>query len=105
MSADVGLTHYLLLGALLFACGAAGVAVKRNAVGAFVGVGLMLAAAAVNFVAFAHFNPAFRAEGWAFALSVVVLAAAGAAVGVAVALAYARGHGTADVDAARDLRG
>jgi hypothetical protein len=43
-------------------------------------VELVLNGATVNFVAFAHFNPAFEIEGQIFALFIIVLAAAEAAV-------------------------
>src|SRR5881275_3032500 len=76
----IGLNHYLLLGALLFVCGAVCMATKRNAIGVLMGVELVLNGATVNFVAFAHFNRAFMVEGQIFALFVIVLAAAEAAV-------------------------
>src|ERR1700677_2685604 len=75
----ITLTHYLLLGALLFVCGAVCMATKRNAIGILMGVELVLNGAAVNFIAFANFNPAFEVEGLVFALFVIVLAAAEAA--------------------------
>src|SRR5213079_230238 len=69
----VDLSHYLLLGALLFVCGAVCMATKRNAIGVLMGVELVLNGANINFVAFAHFNPAFEIEGMMFALFVIVL--------------------------------
>ncbi len=63
MTVDVGLNHYLLLGALLFVCGTVCMATKRNAIGILMGVELVLNGATVNFVAFAHYNPAFEVEG------------------------------------------
>ena len=68
-----------MLGALLFVCGAVCMATKRNAIGILMGVELVLNGATVNFVAFAHFNPAFEIEGQIFALFVIVMAAAEAA--------------------------
>lgn len=96
MNVEVGLTHCLLLGALLFAAGAVCVSARRNALGALVGVGLMLDASAVNFVAFARFNPDFRAEGWVFALVALAAAAAGAGVGAAAVRNFAADHGAPD---------
>ena len=63
MSPAVGLTHYLLVGAVLFVCGAVCMAIKRNAIGVLMGVELVLNGASVNFVAFARYNPAFQLEG------------------------------------------
>jgi len=74
MSPDDALRAYLLLGALLFVCGAVCMAMKRNAIGVLMGVELVLNGATVNFVAFAHYNSAFEVEGQIFALFVIVLA-------------------------------
>jgi NADH-quinone oxidoreductase subunit K len=101
----IGLTHYLLLGALLFVCGALCMAIKRNAIGILMGVELVLNGATINFVAFAHFNPAFQIEGQVFALFVIVLAAAEAAVALAIVLNFYNNHTTVDVDTAEELKG
>src|SRR5262249_13859928 len=79
MSEEIGLNHYLVLGALLFVCGAVCMATKRNAIGVLIGVELALNGANINFVAFARFNPAFEIEGQVFTLFVIELAAAEAA--------------------------
>ena len=102
---DVGLTPYLCLGAFLFVCGLLCIATKRNAVGVLMGVELVLNGATVNFVAFAHFNPAFAVEGQIFALVVIVLAAAEAAVALAIVLNFYNNHLTVDVDTAEELKG
>jgi NADH:ubiquinone oxidoreductase subunit K len=101
----VGLTHYLLLGALLFVCGALCMASKRNAIGVLMGVELVLNGANVNFVAFARYNPAFEVEGQIFALFVIVLAAAEAAIALAIVLNFYNNHLTVDVDTAEELKG
>jgi NADH:ubiquinone oxidoreductase subunit K len=101
----VGLNHYLLLGALLFVCGAVCMITKRNAIGVLMGVELVLNGAAVNFVAFANFNPAFEVEGLVFALFVIVLAAAEAAIALAIALNFYNNHLSVDVDKADELKG
>jgi NADH-quinone oxidoreductase subunit K len=101
----IGLTHYLMLGALLFVCGAVCMAVKRNAIGILMGVELVLNGANINFVAFARYNPVFRVEGQVFALFVIVLAAAEAAVALAIVLNFYNNHTSVDVDTAEELRG
>ena len=105
MPPEIGLEHYLLLGALLFVCGALCMAIKRNAIGVLIGVELVLNGANVNFVAFAHFSPAFEIEGMVFALFVIVLAAAEAAVALAIVLNFYNNHMTVDVDTAEELKG
>ena len=102
---EIGLNHYLMLGALLFVCGAVCMAVKRNAIGILMGVELVLNGANVNFVALAHFNPTFALEGQIFALFVIVLAAAEAAVALAIVLNFYNNHATVDVDTAEELKG
>jgi NADH-quinone oxidoreductase subunit K len=101
----MNLNDYLLLGALLFTCGAVCMATKRNAIGVLMGVELVLNGATINFVAFANFNPTFEIEGQAFALFVIVLAAAEAAVALAIVLNFYNNHLTVDVDTAEELKG
>jgi NADH-quinone oxidoreductase subunit K len=105
MSFAVGLNHFLLLGALLFVCGAVCMATKRNAIGILMGVELVLNAATINFVAAAYFNPVFQVEGQIFALFVIVLAAAEAAVALAIVLNFYNNHMSVDVDTAEELKG
>jgi NADH-quinone oxidoreductase subunit K len=99
------LTHFLILGAFLFACGLLCILTKRNAIGILMGVELVLNAANVNFVAFAYFSPTFQLEGQIFALMVIVLAAGEAAVALAIILNFYNNHSTVDVDKAEDLNG
>ncbi len=102
---DIGLHHYLILGALLFVCGAVCMATKRNGIGVLMGVELVLNGANVNFVALAAYNPAFQLEGQIFALFVIVLAAAEAAIALAIVLNFYNNHMTVDVDTAEELKG
>ena len=101
----IDLFQYLLLGALLFVCGAVCMATKRNAIGVLIGVELVLNGANINFVAFARYNPAFEIEGQIFALFVIVMAAAEAAVALAIVLNFYNNHMTVDVDTAEELKG
>ena len=101
----IGLEHYLVLGAILFVCGALCMATKRNAIGVLIGVELVLNGANINLVAFAHFNPPFEIEGMIFALFVIVLAAGEAAIALAIVLNFYNNHMTVDVDNAEELKG
>ncbi len=100
----IGLNHYLVLGALLFVCGAVCMAVKRNAIGVLMGVELVLNGANVNFVAFSRYTP-LGLDGQVIALFVIVLAAAEAAVALAITLNFYNNHATVDVDRADELKG
>jgi NADH-quinone oxidoreductase subunit K len=103
----ITLNHYLLLGALLFVCGAVCMATKRNAIGVLMGVELVLNGANVNFVAFARYHPSpyFGVECQTFALFVIVMAAAEAAIALAIVLNFYNNHLTVDVDTAEELKG
>ncbi len=105
MTGEVGLNAFLLLGALMFVCGAICMATKRNAIGVLMGVELVLNGANINFVAFSYFHPAFRIEGQVFALFVIVMAAAEAAVALAIVLNFYNNHTSVDVDTAEELKG
>ena len=96
-------TAYLLLGALLFSLGAAGVITRTNALSMLVSVELMLNAVNLTFVAAARRTG--QLDGVVVALFVIVVAAAEVAVGLAIVIDLARRHGVADVDRASDLRG
>jgi len=81
----VGLPHFLLLGAVLFCLGLVAVLTKKNAVTVLMGVELILNAANINFVAFAHYVDT-DLDGQVFAIFVIVTAAAAAAVALAIVL-------------------
>lgn len=102
---EIGLQHYLLLGAILFVCGVVCMATKRNAIGILIGVELVLNGASINFVAFSYYNPAFAIEGMIFALFVIVMAAAEAAIALAIVLNFYNNYTTVDVDTAEELKG
>ncbi|MEX0818931.1 MAG: NADH-quinone oxidoreductase subunit NuoK [Pirellulaceae bacterium] len=104
----VSVSHYLVVGAVLFVTGAVCMATKRNALGVLMGVELVLNGANLNFIAFG--SKYLRAEslgldGQLMALFVIVLAAAEAAVALAIALNFYNNHATIDVDQASDLKG
>ena len=99
----VSLTHFLIVGALLFSLGLLTVATRRNALGVLMGVELILNAANVNFVAFNHYVVG-GISGQVFALFVIVLAAAEAAVGLAIVLAIFQTFKTIDVRNADIMR-
>jgi NADH-quinone oxidoreductase subunit K len=107
---QVGLTHYLMLGALLFVCGLVTILTKRNAIGILMGVELILNAANVNLVAFNHFSHGGTASqpmlaGQVFAIFIIVLAAAEAAVALAIFLNFYNNFSTIDVERAQNLKG
>ena len=102
-AAPIGLTHFLVVAAVLFTLGLITVATRRSAVAIQMGIELILNAAAINFVAFAHYSHG-AVTGQVFAVFVVVLAAAEATVALAIVLAVYRGHGTIDVTDLQSLK-
>ncbi len=111
LSIPVGVSHYLVVGAILFVCGVICMATKRNGLGVLMGIELVLNGANLNFVAFA--SPMLRADGGnalgldgqIIALFVIVLAAAEAAMALAIAMNYYNNFVTIDVDQADELKG
>ena len=94
--------YYLVLAAVLFTIGLAGVMVKRNALIVFMCIELMLNAANLTFLAFARMNG--NLSGHAIAFFVIAVAAAEAAVGLAIVIAIFRTRGTVNVDEVTVLR-
>ena len=84
-----GLSHYLVVSAVLFCLGLFTVATRRNAVAILMGVELILNSAALNFVAFSHFVEG-QVTGFVFTVFILILAAAEAAVALAIVLAIFR---------------
>lgn len=99
----VGAEHFLLLSAVLFALGAAGVVVRRNVIVMFMSIELMLNAANLAFVAFAQ--RLGNIDGQTMVFFVMTVAAAEAAVGLAVFLALFRTRETLNVDEIGLLKG
>lgn len=97
----VPVTWYLLLAAVIFTIGLAGVLLKRNALIVMMSVELMLNAANLTFLAFARQHGSV--SGHAIAFFVIAVAAAGAAVGLAIVIAIFRSRGALNVDEARVL--
>jgi NADH-quinone oxidoreductase subunit K len=100
---EIGLSHFLMLSAVLFTFGLLTVATRRNAVAILMGIELILNAAAINFVAFAHFSHG-NVTGQVFAVFVVVMAAAEAAVALAIVLAVFRGFHSIDTTVTTTLK-
>lgn len=101
----VGLEHYLVVGALLFAIGLYLALAKRNAIGILMGIELMLNAVNLTLVAFSRFIVAPRPiDGQVFAVFVITVAAAEAAVALALVVAIYRHRQTIDMNRINLLR-
>jgi len=100
----VGLTHYLVLAAIIFCAGVLTMIIKRNAIGMLIGVELLLNSANINLVAFSRYRVG-ALDGQVFALFVVVLAAAEAAIAIAIFVNLYNSLATIDVDRADEMKG
>lgn len=92
----VPLTHYLLLSAILFSLGVAGVLLRRNVIMIFMSIELMLNAVNLTFVAFSKYLN--NMDGHIFTFMVMTVAAAEAAIGLSIVIALFRNKPTANVD-------
>ena len=101
----IGLTHYLIVGAVLFCSGLFTMMTKRNAIGILIGVELVLNSANVNLAAFDRYLGPGRMDGQITALFVIVLAAAEAALAVGICINLYKNLSTVDVDRASVLQG
>ena len=94
--------HYIFLAVFLFAVGAVGVLVRRNAIVIFMCIELMLNACNLAFVAFARMHG--NLDGQVVAFFVMVVAAAEVVVGLAILMAIYRARRSASVDDASLLK-
>jgi NADH-quinone oxidoreductase subunit K len=99
---EVGLAHYLALSGILFTIGAVGVIYKRNAIGMFMCIELMLNSVNLTFVGFSRYYG--DATGQLFVFVVMSVAAAEAAVGLGIIIAFFRNTISVDVDDASVLK-
>lgn len=101
---EIGLSHYLTLGAVLFTLGIFGIFLNRkNVIIILMSVELMLLAVNINFIAFsAHLNDL---TGQVFALFVLTVAAAEAAIGLAILVVYFRNRGSIAVEDINMMKG
>ena len=95
--------YFIGLSVILFALGALGVLIRRNAIIIFMSVELMLNAANLAFVAFARTYDSL--SGQIFVFFVMAVAAAEVAVGLALIVTIFRSKQNIDVDQANLLKG
>ncbi len=97
------LTHYLVLSAILFAIGTAGLFLRRNLITILLSIEIMLNAANLTLVAFGRAWG--NVDGQVIVFFVITVAAAEAAVGLALVIALFRHRESLDPDAYTALKG
>ncbi|MGB7817081.1 MAG: NADH-quinone oxidoreductase subunit NuoK [Methylotenera sp.] len=100
----VGLSHYLILGALLFAVSVIGIFLNRkNVIILLMAIELMLLAVNLNFIAFSHYLNDIA--GQVFVFFILTVAAAESAIGLAILVVLFRNLRTINVDDLDSLKG
>lgn len=100
----VSLSHYLVLGAILFAIGVVGIFLNRkNVIIILMAIELMLLAVNMNFVAFSHYLQDIH--GQIFVFFILTVAAAESAIGLAILVVLFRNQRTINVDDIDKLKG
>ncbi len=101
---EIGLGHYLTLGAIIFTVGVVGIFLNRkNIIVILMCIELILLAVNVNLVSFSIFINDLT--GQIFALFILSVAAAEAAIGLAIIVVYYRNSGTIRVEEINKLKG
>ncbi len=93
---NVGLEHYLVVSAVLFALGLLGVIIRRNVLVIYMSLELMLNAANLALVSFSRFNN--NLDGQVMVFFIITVAAAEVAVGLALIVALFRRRQTTHVE-------
>jgi NADH-quinone oxidoreductase subunit K len=98
------LTHFLILGAILFAISVVGIFMNRkNIIVLLMAIELMLLAVNMNFVAFSHYLG--DAAGQIFVFFILTVAAAESAIGLAILVVMFRNLDTINVEDLGTLKG
>jgi len=98
------LSHYLVLGAILFAISIAGIFLnRRNVIIVLMAIELMLLAVNLNFVAFSRYLGDM--SGQVFVFFILTVAAAEAAIGLAILVTLFRNRRTINVAEIDSLKG
>jgi len=100
----IPLTHYLILGAVLFSLSVIGIFLNRkNLVILLMSIELMLLAVNMNFIAFSHYLQ--DVAGQVFVFFVLTVAAAESAIGLAILIVLFRNKHSINVEDVDELKG
>ncbi|MDR2507366.1 MAG: NADH-quinone oxidoreductase subunit NuoK [Candidatus Accumulibacter sp.] len=98
------LSHYLILGAILFMTGVAGIFINRkNLIIVLMSIELVLLAVSTNFIAFSHYLQTMA--GQIFVFFILTVAAAESAIGLAILIVLFRSRKSIHVDDLDCLKG
>ena len=101
---EIGLGHYLVLGAIIFSLGMIGIFLNRkNVIVILMSIELILLAVNINLVSFSIFLQDI--VGQVFTMLILTVAAAEAAIGLAIIVVYYRNKGSIRVEEINSLKG
>ena len=101
---EIGLGHYLTLGAIIFVIGIIGIFLnRRNVIIILMSIELILLAVNINLVSFSIYLQ--NIVGQVFTMFILTVAAAEAAIGLAIIVIYYRNSGTIRVQEINKLKG
>tara|TARA_B100000287_G_C20245731_1_gene627946 strand:+ start:27 stop:338 length:312 start_codon:yes stop_codon:yes gene_type:complete len=101
---EIGLGHYLVLGAVIFSLGMIGIFLNRkNVIVILMSIELILLAVNINLVSFSIFLQDI--VGQIFTMLILTVAAAEAAIGLAIIVVYYRNKGSIRVEEINQMKG
>ena len=101
---EIGLGHYLSLGAIIFSLGVIGIFLNRkNVIVILMSIELILLAVNINLISFSIFTGDI--VGQIFTMLILTVAAAEAAIGLAIIVIYYRNRGSIRVEDIHEMKG
>mgnify|MGYP001365405974 FL=1 len=101
---DIGLGHYLTLGAIIFSLGVIGIFLNRkNIIVILMSIELILLAVNINLISFSIFSGDIL--GQIFTMLILTVAAAEAAIGLAIIVIFYRNKGSIRVEDIHEMKG
>ena len=101
---DIGIGHYLTLGAVIFTIGVVGIFLNRkNVIVILMSIELILLAVNINLISFSIFTGDIL--GQIFTMLILTVAAAEAAIGLAIIVVYYRNRGSIRVEDINQMKG
>ena len=101
---EIGLGHYLTLGAIIFSIGIIGIFLNRkNVIIILMSIELILLAVNINLVSFSIYLQ--NLVGQVFTMFILTVAAAEAAIGLAIIVIYYKNKGSINVEQISSLKG
>ena len=101
---EIGLGHYLTLGAIIFFLGVIGIFLNRkNVIVILMSIELILLAVNINLVSFSSYTN--EITGQIFTLFILTVAAAEAAIGLAIIVSYYRIKGSIRIEDINEMKG